>query len=613
MKCLKTILLFAIICSPYLNLFGQKITVNDSKTPFELVSILTNSSACISFSNASVKGDTFTLGKNSFGYFNKSTSDFPFSEGVILNTDSATNAIGPYVSGDIGGGKLSWPGDSDLNSILGINTVNATVLEFDFVPLTNYIGFNYIFASNEYQLYFPCQFSDGIAFLIKENIPGATYQNFAKIPNTALPVSSQNIHPIINDVVVSDGLKKGCPASNESYFNGYNLASSPINYSGQTKVMKAGTTVIANNSYHIKIVIANQKNEYLDSAVFIEAASFSPKIDLGPDQLLVTDNPVCFGASKVLDTKLASTYNFTWFKDGSTTPIPGETNPTLNVTDSGTYTASVDIGSACIATGEIKIEFAPQIIINPTTRGKCDLDGTGTATFDLTTIETELKSKDSTLMKVEFYETQIGTLLSNLIVNSTAYTKTTATDLTIYTNAKSKYGCSSTSTALLSTVASSYIPVIGSTPTVNDFLGNENSVTLNPPTTGGPFDYSLDGINYQVSNVFSGLSTGKYNAYIRNTKCEFSKYEIIVLDYPKFFTPNEDGFNDNWQIKNLDLFPKAIVSIFDRFGKLVAQINTLKNSWDGKYNGLKLTSDDYWFSIPFEDGKIIKGHFTLKR
>jgi gliding motility-associated-like protein len=114
--------------------------------------------------------------------------------------------------------------------------------------------------------------------------------------------------------------------------------------------------------------------------------------------------------------------------------------------------------------------------------------------------------------------------------------------------------------------------------------------------------------------VFSGLSAGKYTAYIRNKiSCEFSKYEIIVLDYPNFFTPNEDGFNDNWQIKNLDLFPKAIVSIFDRFGKLVAQINTLKNSWDGRYNGLNVPSDDYWFSIIFGDGKIVKGHFTLKR
>ncbi|MFM9824538.1 choice-of-anchor L domain-containing protein [Flavobacterium sp.] len=613
MKCLKIFSHFAIICCSYSNALGQ-ITVKDDKSADELVSILTNNSPCIIVSPASVKGDTFTPGKNSYGYFNKSTSGFPFSEGIILNTDSATNAIGPYNSGDSGGGKPSWSGDTDLNSILGISTVNATVLEFDFVPLTNYISFNYIFASNEYQLYFPCYYSDGFAFLIKENISGSTYKNLAVIPNSFTPVSSKNIHPIINDYSDSTGFYKGCPSIAENYFNGYNTNISPINYSGQTKVMKATTSVIANQSYHIKLVIADDRNIRFDSAIFIEAGSFEPKIDLGPDQLLITNNPVCFGDPFVLDTKLSPTYTYKWFKNGDTTPIPGEIYPTLNVTDSGTYSASVDIGSGCIATGEIKIEFAPLIVLNPINEGKCDEDGSGTATFDLTKVETKIKNLDPKISTVTFYETQAGAVLYDPIVNPGSFVKTSVTDQEIYYEVRSIYDCTAVSTITLTTQSSNFIPGIGKPPMVNDFLGNDNSVELIPPSTAGPYEFSLDGINYQASNVFTGLSIGNYTAYIRDTiTCEYSIYELTILDYPKFFTPNEDGYNDNWEIKNLDLFPKAIVSIFDRFGKLVAQINTLKNSWDGKLNGIKLPSDDYWFSLNFGDGKIVKGHFTLKR
>jgi gliding motility-associated-like protein len=86
-----------------------------------------------------------------------------------------------------------------------------------------------------------------------------------------------------------------------------------------------------------------------------------------------------------------------------------------------------------------------------------------------------------------------------------------------------------------------------------------------------------------------------------------------VLDYPRFFTPNGDGYNDVWKIKNLDLFPEASVTIFDRFGKLLKELNINNPSWNGKYTSKELPADDYWFQLNFGDGKRIKGHFTLKR
>jgi len=149
---------------------------------------------------------------------------------------------------------------------------------------------------------------------------------------------------------------------------------------------------------------------------------------------------------------------------------------------------------------------------------------------------------------------------------------------------------------------------------VSDFAGTENSVTISY-SGNGEYEFSLDGNSYQDSPVFNRLTPGIYWATVRDKNgCGTSvPYEVYVLDYPRFFTPNNDGFNDTWKIKNLDTLPKSTISIFDRYGKLLKQLNATSNGWNGTYTGKVLPADDYWFSIIFEDGKIIKGHFSLKR
>jgi gliding motility-associated-like protein len=106
------------------------------------------------------------------------------------------------------------------------------------------------------------------------------------------------------------------------------------------------------------------------------------------------------------------------------------------------------------------------------------------------------------------------------------------------------------------------------------------------------------------------VAPGKYFATARDKNgCGVSDpFEVYVLDYPRFFTPNGDGVNDLWKIKNLDLFPKSTITIFDRYGKLLKALGSNTTSWDGN----SLPADDYWFSLQFND-RIIKGHFSLKR
>jgi gliding motility-associated-like protein len=101
---------------------------------------------------------------------------------------------------------------------------------------------------------------------------------------------------------------------------------------------------------------------------------------------------------------------------------------------------------------------------------------------------------------------------------------------------------------------------------------------------------------------------------VRDTHgCGKDTEPIYVLDYPRFFTPNGDGFNDLWQIKNLEFVSKAQMRIFDRMGKLLQEQTEASTGWDGTFLGNPLPADDYWFSIQFDTFKTLSGHFCLKR
>jgi gliding motility-associated-like protein len=150
--------------------------------------------------------------------------------------------------------------------------------------------------------------------------------------------------------------------------------------------------------------------------------------------------------------------------------------------------------------------------------------------------------------------------------------------------------------------------------TVKDFAGNKNSITINYKGIGN-YEFSLDGTSYQDNATFTNVAPGSYTISIRDKNgCGITTSDLIyVLDYPRFFTPNGDGFNDTWKINNLGSLPQSRIVIFDRYGKLLKELTTADDSWNGTFTGAPLPSDDYWFQLIFADGKIIKGHFSLKR
>ena len=143
---------------------------------------------------------------------------------------------------------------------------------------------------------------------------------------------------------------------------------------------------------------------------------------------------------------------------------------------------------------------------------------------------------------------------------------------------------------------------------------DENNIISVFVTGNGDYEYSIDGNNYQESNQFTGLTNGKKIVYVKDKNgCGTVSEEIFLLMYPRFFTPNGDGYNDSWKIKFSDFKDFLGLRIYDRLGKLLKTFDSKSNDWDGNLNGFPLPSDDYWFTVTRVNGKEFKGHFSLRR
>lgn len=161
-------------------------------------------------------------------------------------------------------------------------------------------------------------------------------------------------------------------------------------------------------------------------------------------------------------------------------------------------------------------------------------------------------------------------------------------------------------TVILSNIAT--ITAIDAT----DWTQENNTITVQVSGLGS-YVYSIDGINWQVDPVFENLQPGHYYIFVRDTNgCGMVSDDVFLLYYPKFFTPNGDGYNETWHIEYATSEPGLVTNIFDRYGKLIKQLQ-YTDTWDGTLNGKQLPSTDYWFVVTRADGKVYRGHFSLLR
>lgn len=203
-------------------------------------------------------------------------------------------------------------------------------------------------------------------------------------------------------------------------------------------------------------------------------------------------------------------------------------------------------------------------------------------------------------------------LNNSLLPNQTNYSLTVNTEGVYKVEVKNSYGCVE---SRIITVTSSNKAVVDSL-IINDLVDENSIEVILSSASHGNYVYSLDGVYFQSSATFSNILPGIYTVYIKDLKgCGTLPKEVSVLGIPKYFTPNGDGINDYWNLVGVNhkFNAKSTVFIYDRYGKLLYQTTPLSSGWDGTYNGQPMTSSDYWYSVLLEDGRVIKGNFSLKR
>ncbi|MET0759133.1 MAG: T9SS type B sorting domain-containing protein [Flavobacterium sp.] len=142
------------------------------------------------------------------------------------------------------------------------------------------------------------------------------------------------------------------------------------------------------------------------------------------------------------------------------------------------------------------------------------------------------------------------------------------------------------------------------------------TVTATPP---GNYLYQLDYGPLQANPVFENVALGTHTLTVYDANgCSppITRDNVLVINYPTFFTPNGDGYNETWNIFELSDQLNSKISIFDRYGKLLKEISPGGLGWDGTYIGHPMPSTDYWFCVEYMEQSIskkFKSHFSLKR
>ena len=293
-------------------------------------------------------------------------------------------------------------------------------------------------------------------------------------------------------------------------------------------------------------------------------------------------------------------------------PIP---NPNTYANITNPQTVFVQMHNTVTGCTSLPESFLIEIT-NPVVAGEpqdlwqCDLNLNGRQSFILSLNDDYIKNGIEGI--VTYYASEEDALnevnpLNDVHMNSTPYT-----GQTIWARLESTNGCLGFDITSF-TISVEHLPELDYSVSIQDFSQYDNSIAVNLDNWE-EFEYSIDGENYIATPYFDNLIPGLYTLYIRSIDgCRTAQEELVILNYPKFFTPNGDGINETWQVYFIYFLPKSKVSIFDRFGKLVSSFWGDHIGWDGTYNGERLPSTDYWFVIELEDGRNVKGHFAMVR
>lgn len=264
MKIIKTIILSLFFISS----INAQLNVSENNDATQITNFLLGYG--VNITNTTINCDSSAIGFFSNGNY----TSLGLNEGVAMTTGKLEELPGPNAQSS-NSGINNFPGDSDLDAITNMQTFDACILEFD-VESTQVdydtIAFNYIFGSEEYLEFVASGFNDIFAFFVSgPNPAGGNYtnENIAVVPNTTTPVSINTINNITNaQNYVDNGDGNSAPQ---------NADSSYVQFDGLTTVLEAKFAVIPNQTYHLKLAIADVADMAYDSGVYIESGSIFAK------------------------------------------------------------------------------------------------------------------------------------------------------------------------------------------------------------------------------------------------------------------------------------------------------------------------------------------------
>lgn len=275
-RTLKLAVLAVVIASFSTFTSTAQLVVDGTLTPEELVEDI------LVGEGVTVSNITYTGVASQRGYFDGTASNIGLDGGVILSSGDINIAVGPNNAGGAGQ-AVSGAGDPDLAALAGVTSVDAVLLEFDFIPTGDSLKFNYVFASEEYNEYTCGGVNDVFGFFLSG--PGITgpfannAANIALIPGTNTPVS---INTVNIGVAGANGNAANCDALDPNWpsYNTFftdNPGGPSIQYDGFTVQLTAEAEVQCGETYHIKLALSDGGDGVFDSGVFLEENSFSSR------------------------------------------------------------------------------------------------------------------------------------------------------------------------------------------------------------------------------------------------------------------------------------------------------------------------------------------------
>ena len=307
-------------------------------------------------------------------------------------------------------------------------------------------------------------------------------------------------------------------------------------------------------------------------------------------------------------TKLEIEFTFV-DENGNTITDSQLPNPFVTATQTVTFTVENPLNTNCIITDEI------DFVVNPLPEFTVDDDTI--VCLNLPAIPIGVTSSEAEYTYSWVHEDLNG--------NSSPFPSTEDTIFvgvggTYYVTATTTDGTNCSRTLSINVEESIIATITLDDITVKDLTNdNNNTITIDPTNLGiGDYEYAIDDPSgpYQDEPFFEQVRPGIHTIYVRDkNNCGIAQIDVSVIGYKKFFTPNNDGIHDTWRILGIreDFQPNSKVYIFDRYGKLLKELDPVGEGWDGTFIGRPMPQSDYWFRVFLEDGREFKGHFSLIR